>query len=909
MSEIVRSVDSGPIPSGTVAFLFTDVEGSTNRWERFRDAMSVAIKRHDAVLRAAIESHNGYVFKMLGDAVCAAFPTVGGAITAALDAQRAIAREDFSAVDGLKVRMAVHVGHADERDGDYFGPTVNRVARLLAVGYGGQILVSGAAADLAQDELPAQSSMRDLGPHRLKDLTHPEQIYQLVAPDLQQKFFPLRSLEVLPNNLPLQVTSFVGREHDVAEIQQLLERTRLLTLVGAGGVGKTRLTLQASADLLDRYPDGVWYIEFAPLVDGNLIPNTVASIFGVTEQPERTLTESIVSALRNKTTLLIFDNCEHMLENAASIADALIRGCPKVQLITTSREGLGIAGEVVHRVASLAMTDAVALFADRANAANTRFALTDANKPIVEDICRRLDGIALAIELAATRIKVLSVEQLAAKLDERFRLLTGGSRTALPRQQTMRALIDWSHDLLSENEKTIFRRVAVFAGGWTLEAASDVCSDASIESWDVLDLLSALVDKSMVVAELGDSEQRYRLLESTRQYALEKLLESGEQDHIRDRHAQHMFEVAQSANAELQSVPMGVWIVPLAPELDNFRLALDWLLTERHDVEKGARLVVLLFDYFIETSRPNEVWRWSEFALETLGDGAAPELRARLLRSMSEVSSALGKGLSQRKTLAREALELFRASNDRKGTAQALLTLGAQLGFFGEIDEARPLVEEGLVIARETGDRRLIGHALALSTYTNTDTEDRLKGMHEAIAIFRATGDERAVARTLSWLAERKFQSGDVHGAAESGKQAVAIMKRRRFRSNLIVGLMNNAAYDSWLGNFDAAADAARESIALCQEVQDRLDIPICIQHLASVATARENPMLGARLLGFVDARMLQIDEPRQASEQMLYDRLMSALREKLSESDLASAMSAGALLSEDEAIAEALAV
>lgn len=908
MSELAQPFEARPIPSGTVAFLFTDVEGSTLRWERHRDAMGAAVKRHDELLRSAVVSHGGYVFKTIGDAVCAAFPTVSGAIGAALDAQRAIGAEDFSAVDGLKVRMAVHVGNAEERDGDYFGTAVNRVARLLDIGYGGQVLVSGAAADLAQDDLPQQTTLRDLGPHRLRDLTHPEQIYQLIAPDLQQKFFPLRSLEILPNNLPLQVTTFVGRQHDVEEIQQFLERTRLLTLVGTGGVGKTRLALQASADLLDRYPDGVWYVEFGPLVDGNLIPTTVASIFGVAEQPERTLTESIVSALRNKTALLMFDNCEHLVANAAAMADALIRGCPKVQIIATSREGLGIGGEVVHRVASLSPEDAIKLFEERANAANTRFTVTESNAPVVADICRRLDGIALAIELAATRLKVLSVEQVAAKLDERFRLLTGGSRTALPRQQTMRALIDWSYDLLSENEKTIFRRVAVFAGGWTLEAASEVCSDASIESWDVLDLLSALVEKSMVVAELGDAEQRYRLLESTRQYASEKLAESGEHDHLRARQAAYMSDFAQRAAAQLEKTPMGTWVAPLVTEIDNIRLALDWFITERHDVQRGAQMLDALFEYFTETSRPNEFWRWSETALEALGPDALPELRAPLLRGMSEVSSALGKGLSQRKTLGREAVEIFRTSNNATGTAAALLTLGGQLAFFGEVEESKPLLEEAHRIAKTTGNRRLMARALAMQTYVHPgDIEERVARFNEAIALFRATGDERGTARSLSWLAEQLFQSGDAKRALEVNRESIAILRKRRLRSNLIVSLMNNAGYSLWLDDFESAREGARESMTLCEEVQDHLDIPICIQHLAAVANARGNPQSAARLAGFVDARFVQIDEPRQLTEQMLYDRLMASLREQVPQAQLQALMNDGALLTEEEAIAEAM--
>ena len=910
MADVASHAQHQAMPSGTVAFLFTDIEGSTHRWERFREAMSAAVSRHDEILREAIRQHQGYLFKTMGDAVCAAFPTAPEAIAAALDAQRRIASEDFSQVDGLKVRMAVHVGNADERDGDYFGPAVNRVARLLGVGYGGQILVSGAAADLAQEELPAQATLRDLGPHRLKDLTQPEQIYQLIAPDLQQKFFPLRSLEQLPNNLPLQVTSFVGRERDVVEIQELLQKTRLLTLVGTGGVGKTRLALQASADLLDRYPDGVWYVEFAPLVDGSLIPNTVASIFGVTEQPERTLTQSIVSALRNKTALLIFDNCEHLVDGAAAMADALIRGCPKVQLIATSREGLGIAGEIVHRVGSLSPQDALALFEARANAANTRFAVTESNEPVVAEICARLDGIALALELAATRLKVLSVEQLAAKLDERFRLLTGGSRTALPRQQTMRALIDWSYDLLSDRERTVFRRVAVFAGGWTLEAASEVCSDETIESWDILDLLAALVDKSMVVAELGDTDQRYRLLESTRQYAAEKLAESGERDHIRQRHADYVFEMMERAGSELQGLPLGVWAVPLAAEIDNIRLAFDWFLGERRGVEKGARLAELCQELFMETSRPAEMWRWSEVALDALGPQGKPELRAPLLRGMAEASSALGKGLTQRLNLGREALELYRSSNDVPGTARSLLALGAQLVFFGNLDEGRPLIQEGLERAKASGNRRITAQALALSAYgSDRPLSERTERLNEAISLYRAAGDERSAARALTWLAEQQFQDGDAASALENVRQAIVIERRRRFRSGLIVSLMNSASYLLWLDDPDAAAQAARESIVLCEEIQDHLDLPICIQHLAYVAAQRGDYATAARLAGFVDARFVQMDEPRQRTEQMLYDRLMSVLREHLSDAELTAYVKAGAAITEELAIAEAVSV
>ncbi|HEV2038081.1 MAG TPA: adenylate/guanylate cyclase domain-containing protein, partial [Candidatus Eremiobacteraceae bacterium] len=462
-SQRVEATATRVLPTGTVTFLFTDIEGSTQRWESKRDAMKAAVARHDALMRGAIEADGGYVFKTIGDAFCAAFRTAPEAIRAALAAQRALAKEDFSAVDELRVRAALHTGYADERDGDYFGPTVNRVARLLAIGHGGQVIVSSATSDLLEGELPPQTSLRDLGAHRLKDLAHPERVYQLVAADLPAEFAPLKSLDALPNNLPLQVTSFIGREGDVAEIRCLSEKSRLLTLVGPGGVGKTRLALQVGADLLERYPDGVWFVELATLTDPELVPSETALALNVRLASDRSLTDSIVHALGRKRALLILDNCEHLVDAVAKLARSLLQHCPNVSILTTSREGLGIGGEDVARVASLSLPaknealtaeaalhfGAIALFADRAPMANKSFRLSDDNVAIVVDICRRLDGIPFAIELAVARVKVLSIADLSKALHERFRVLTGGDRTALPRQKTMRALIDWSYDLLT----------------------------------------------------------------------------------------------------------------------------------------------------------------------------------------------------------------------------------------------------------------------------------------------------------------------------------------------------------------------------------------------------------------------------------------------------------------------------
>jgi class 3 adenylate cyclase len=458
---------TAPLPSGTVTLLFTDIEGSNQHWEQQRAAMPEALRRHDELLRAAIEAYGGRVFKTMGDATCAVFSHASDAVAAAANAQRALAAEDWSAVGGLAVRMALHSGTTDERDGDYFGPTVNRIARLLAVAHGGQVVISGTTAPLVRGVMPEQTDLRDLGAHRLKDLVEPEHVWQLNIETLQTEFPALRSLDARPHNLPIQRTSFVGREQDIADVSELLAQHRLLTLVGSGGVGKTRLALHVGAELLDRYPEGVWFVDLAPISDPELVSSVTAQALGMSQQQGRRVDEAIAHWLKRKQLLIIFDNCEHVLEPVAQLAASILTGAPDVRILATSRQALNIVGEAAHRLPSLPLPEdvagltaeealrygAIVLFADRARTADTRFGLTDSAAPIVAEICRRLDGIPLAIELAAARVKVLSIPNLAQRLDERFRILTGGSRDALPRQKTLTALIDWSYDLLTPREQ------------------------------------------------------------------------------------------------------------------------------------------------------------------------------------------------------------------------------------------------------------------------------------------------------------------------------------------------------------------------------------------------------------------------------------------------------------------------
>ncbi|MBV8333341.1 MAG: adenylate/guanylate cyclase domain-containing protein, partial [Candidatus Eremiobacteraeota bacterium] len=572
-----------PLPSGTVTFLFTDIEGSTQRWDRDRAAMQEAVRRHDTILRAAIEGGNGRVFKTIGDAFCAVFARAEEGVAAAVGAQRELAKEDFSAVDGVRVRMALHTGTADEREGDYYGPTLNRVARLLSIGHGGQILITRVTADLLRGHLVPGVSAHDMGLHKLKDLSDAELVHQLLVEGLEQEFPPLRSSGATPNNLPAQVSSFVGRENESAAVTDLLHANRLVTLLGTGGIGKTRLSLHVAGEQLEAFPNGIWFVEFAPLSDAALVADSIGSAANVAQSAERPALDTLLAHFKNETALLIFDNCEHLVAEIARVADALLKGCPKLKILASSRELLNVPGEQAYRMPTLGPAEAMALFAERAKTADQRFGLTPENEPAVAEICRRLDGIALAIELAAARVKLLSPKALLEKLNDRFRVLTGGSRTNLPRQQTLRALIDWSYDLLSEKERTLFPRLAIFSGGFTLELCAAVCADEALDEFEVMDLLVALVDKSLVSPEIVGDETRYTLLESIREYAREKLAEAGEVDALSRAHAAAFTDFAERLDGALETMAEAAWVAQAKPELENWRGALTWALGGEND--------------------------------------------------------------------------------------------------------------------------------------------------------------------------------------------------------------------------------------------------------------------------------------------------------------------------------------
>jgi len=911
----------GRLPHGMVTFAFTDIEGSTQRWERNAGAMGDALRRHDALVRTAIVDNGGYVFKTIGDAFCAAFSRPEDAVAAMLAAQRALASADFSAVDGIRVRAAIHTGTAEERHGDYFGPVVNRVARLLAVGHGGQVLVSGVASELVRGRLPPHASLRSLGDHRLKDLSIPEAIFALEAPGLAADHPALRSLDAHPNNLPVSLTAFFGRTDEIAEIAALLGGNRIVTLVGSGGIGKTRTSLQAAANVLHDYADGVWLIELAPLTSGDYIAGSIASELGVALSANGDPLVDLIRALAAKNALIVFDNCEHLIDAAARVASAILRGSANVKILASSRQALGIAGEHVYRLPSLAVpratnvpiaaseaarSPAVALFVERARATDRAFELSDANAAIVVDICRRLDGIALAIELAAARVKLLSPTQLRDRLDKRFSVLTGGTRGALPRQQTLRALIDWSHDLLDERERSVFRRLGIFVDGFTLEAAVAVAGGADLDEFDILELLGSLVDKSLVLAETAGEAQRYRLLESTRAYALERLGTEDEFETTARSRAAFFESFARNVRSTILDPAMRTMVVE--SELENFRDALKWLLEERHDVVLGARLARALGLYW-STKLPQEGLRWMEMAFDRVPADVDAELGAELAYG---IAGMLPHGTRERMTATEVCLEKSRAANVPQLLTRAFSAYGEQLAAHGRLEEADVAHREALACAEAAGLQWDTARALAGLSTTAVDRGDFAEGRtfgSRAIALFESIGAIDGVGYCCITLGAAEANAGNIDAAIELVRRGRAAWAEIQNYRTCACAANNLGTFALLQGEVDEAHVQGREALAFLQTDRHPLFLADAVSNLAHVATLRGDARRGAILLGFAENVLREQSFAHGGVEQRCSQAHHALLIEALGEDELARCKAQGALLSADAAYNDALAV
>ena len=753
--------------------------------------MSRALAAHDALARDAVERRRGTVVKMTGDGMYATFSDPVDALHAAMCLQAAIADPAATEDVALRVRCAVHAGVVEGRDDDFFGRPVNRAARIMGAAHGGQVLLSQAVAVLVGDRLPAGAGLRDLGSVRLRDLAIPEHVYQLTHLQLQQNFPALRSLEATPNNLPQQVTSFIGREFELAEVGRLLGKSRLVTLLGVGGLGKTRLSLEAAADAMDDYPDGIWLVELAPLTDARLVAQAVASALGVKEEAGRPVREALLQFVGDRQLLLILDSCEHLLQPCAELARQLMQAGPPLKILATSREPLHVAGETTYQLPSLSVPDAqdqweisvlaqyeaIRLFIDRAVAAQPAFHLTDQNATAVANICRRLDGIPLAIELAAARVRALAVKQIDARLSDRFRLLTGGDRTALARQQTLRACIDWSYDLLTEPERRLLRRLAVFSGGWTLDAAEAVGAGGDAEAAGVLELLTHLVEKSLVVPSAEG--ERYWLLDTVRQYARERLDESSDGSEARARHLQFYVALVETARSELLGPEQGAWHARLDLERENLLAANAWCDHAEGGGELGLRLAYGVPRYWENSGLLELGYRLTEEALSRAGAQVHGVSRCRALHAAALLCYWMGRyQASQRYSEESVALAREIGGNDRIGAALTLL--GMVCHGAGDLAAARRHNEEALRLAREFGQTPRLADILnALAELHRAEGHPELAEplYEESLELNRLQGDPGDIAGILLNLAMVSIDRRSGERAKARLREALAIVE------------------------------------------------------------------------------------------------------------------------------------
>lgn len=896
------------LPSGVVTFVFSDIEGSTLLWESDPDGMRSSLARHDEIVRNVVEAAGGTIFKHTGDGFGAAFDSVTAGLEAAARVAGGLAHEPWEGPP-LRCRIGVHTGEAEPRDGDYFGATVTRTARLMDAGNGGQILVSEAARRLLGGGPPAGMSLADHGEHRLKDLGEPIRIYRLTgdgATDPRE----LRTLERAPHNLPIQLSTFVGRESQIKEVTDLVREARLVTLTGIGGVGKTRLSLQVAAELLADFDHGAWFIELAPLTEAGLLADTATNAMRVPNDATLTAHQSLVKFLADRNALLVIDNCEHLIDDVATFVDSLLRSCPDVHILTTSREGLAVTGEVLWRVPSLRVDDdaaAIELFAERARLVQPGFTIDEANLAAVADLCVRLDGIPLAIELATARLKMLSVEQIAQHLNDRFRLLTGGSRTAVERQRTLRAMMDWSYDLLTDREQALLRRLSVFHDGFSYEAAEAVSSGETLDRLEVLDLLGRLVEASVVTFD-ADIRPRYALLETVRQYSLDKLVDAGEADEARHRHAEHFRSMSREIEATLQRGDLRAMELA-SDDLGNYRAAMTWA-TEAGRGELVLELACNLRNYFWNRVMYRESLRWLTAALQLVGDDGSPLVPLGVAFALTDAGNmGEGKLVVQ---LGERAQRIFdaRADDQSRGLlANALATI--QLA--KDVRHADGLFTEAAQLLRKANDPRWIAPVqnrfLAAWLMDSRESEDVILSLVDE-ADAEGTNIHRTVIRTAFLILAEEYEEvialADRHAPVDEWEGAMLLFFRaqaERATGRLEAALTSirkfasipGAFADGWVGWHTGMAhlqlgevDEAIAGFAASSAWDD--DLPVLADRAnvawfwSMVAERRGDDDDAATLLGFAEGVSDQASVRPLTFDRGLIEKSRSAVRQRIGE-------------------------
>ncbi len=906
----------------TLTFLFTDIEGSTAMLRRLGETYAQVLTSHHRLIRAALAAHGGKEIDTQGDAFFAVFSSPGVCVAAAIEMQRAFISYSWPAGEGVRVRMGVHSGEASETAVGLVGLDVHRGARIAAVAHGGQIVLSATTAALLRDSMPVGASLKDLGLHRLKDLGRPEQLFQLEAGGLPAAFPPLRSLDnpKLLNNLPAQVSSFIGRDAEVAEVRRLITTSRLVTLTGPGGAGKTRLGLQVAAGLLDGSGDGVWFADLAPLQDPDLVAVTVANVLGIAEDPGRLLIDTLVEAVGQRSLLVLLDNCEHVLDACAKLADALLRSCPNIVLLATSREPLAIDGERVHRVPSLDTpadgddvdairhTEAVRLFADRAAQHGVPLAWDERTASVVGRVCRLLDGIPLAIELGAARLRVMSVTELDARLDQRFAILTGGSRAALPRQQTLRAMVDWSWELLNAAERYVLARLSVFAGGFDLAAVEAVAAGEDVPPEEVVGLLGALVDKSLVqFDDTGAGPVRYRMLETVRQYAAWRL--AGQNlvaaENARIAHSNHYLAVAEAAAPHLVARDQGEWLERLDLELGNLRAAIAFSLTQA-DPAPGIRLAASLRVFWKARGHATEAVEALQALLAVPAAQGGTLLRARALACTAYLLEQTG-GYAIAEEYCDEALALARAAGDDYLVADLLDIRAFMLLRQGRQAAALPLIELGLSLARRLEEPHLTGRLLSVRSFAvdvEGDHGGAARDAAESLRLFRQVGDQREVAAIVGNLGYAELSMGDLDSARTHLLESLETFRALNDRDGIVYETFNLGLAEYLTGSPDAAEPYFAESLDLARRVRMKASTAYALIGLAMAGSGRAEMGRSARLHGAADEALAALGETVEPLEARLRDLDCQRLRSGMGAEAFEAEYAAGRILTSEEILA-----
>ena len=902
----------------TLTFLFTDIEGSTALLRRVGEAVyAQVLTAHDTLIRSALAAHGGTELNTMGDGFFAGFSSPRACVAAVLEMQQALEAYAWPGGEHVRVRMGVHTGEAAQTPSGVVGLDVHRAARIAGVAHGGQVLLSETAAALVRDWLPAGVSIEDLGPHRLKDLSRPEQIFQLRAAGLESEFPPLRSLgdPALLTNLPAQLTPFIGRARELAEVRALVESARLVTLTGAGGAGKTRLSLQVAAELVDVSEDGVWLAELAAVTDEDAVPAVICDALRIVRQPGRPALETLLDAFVCQDIVIVLDNCEHLIGACAKAADAMLRRCPRVRLLATSREPLGIAGEVIYRVPSLSLpsgefeastlqgSDGVALFADRARAQGVDLTIDEQTARPVVSICRRLDGMPLAIELAAARLRSMSLQELGDRLDQRFRLLTGGSRTALPRQQTLQATVEWSYDLLAGAEQQLLRRLSVFPDNFDLAAAEACCGFGEIAVFDVAGLIGSLVDKNILLAEQAGAGARYRLLETIRQFAAERLLEEGEDAAatIALRHSEHFLAVAEAAAPHLTGRDQGSWLSRLDADETNLRSAASQAAVDADGLERALRLGFALRRYWMARSGHDEALRLLLPLLARPDARSYPQLYGAALETAA--ASAIQVDMAKAIELGEQAVQWARQHDDEPLLIAASTSLCAAHFFAGRPEEGLRMGADGVERARRLGDDVVLAASLLKYLMCSDMVEpDRSAGLFaEAIACTERSGDAFIAAALRNNAGVRCLLYDDIAGARahlEAAAEASAAIGERSHHRLMNLGWVQRAE-----GDTAGAGDSFVAGLQLSRRNGERSGHAYGALGLACLAADDGDWRLASRLHGAADMFLDLAGEPWQQPEASYRLASIDELRSRLGGEQYDRAYSAGKALGINEAL------